>query len=368
MAQPIFANNVAGLLAANIGPSDTAVLLGAGQGALFPAIAAGNWAYATIVNQTTGAMEHVKITAKSVDTLTVVRGQDGTGAQSFTTGAIVEMRAIAQMFREVDWHAAAGAVNGLATLDGTSTIPVAQIPAAIARVADISANYVPLSQKGANNGVASLDGAGDVPDGQIPAGIARVTDMVATYIPLAQKAAANGVASLDGSTKIPVAQIPALGYLPLTGGALSGSLTVNTNVEGTNHLVLACQAGSVLFLRPNGGGSSAGQGLLSGTGLLQVVDLQIYSDKRRKKKIQKRFARQGLAHKLQLSSWINRADNTPGIGLIAQNVLPHAPEYVGEDLDGYYSVNYAGIALEIGFDHETRMRRIEAALHLGSPE
>ena len=42
--------------------------------------------------------------------------------------------------------------------------------------------------------------------------------------------AANKLVKLDGSSKIPVAHIPALGYLPLTGGTLTGPLA-GTNLE-----------------------------------------------------------------------------------------------------------------------------------------
>ena len=131
MAKAIYANNVAGLLGANIGPSDTAILLAAGNGTIFPAPTAGDYYYATLVHQATGVLEIVKVTAKSGDTLTCVRAQDDTTAKSFTTGSLCEMRCNAQILRDLDYRNVAGQPNGLATLDATTKIPVAQMPTSV---------------------------------------------------------------------------------------------------------------------------------------------------------------------------------------------------------------------------------------------
>lgn len=83
--------------------------------------------------------------------------------------------------------------------------------------------YVPTSQRGTANGVATLDGTGVVPVAQLPGGAALDAEVAAAVaaeaalrtaadallIPLAQRGAANGVATLDGSVTIPDAQIPA---------------------------------------------------------------------------------------------------------------------------------------------------------------
>jgi len=67
---------------------------------------------------------------------------------------------------------AAGAASGVATLDGSVKVPIAQLPA------------------GTASGVATLDGSVKVPIAQLPAGTA------------------SGVATLDGSTKVPIGQLP----------------------------------------------------------------------------------------------------------------------------------------------------------------
>lgn len=75
-----------------------------------------------------------------------------------------------------------GAVNGIASLDGTGKVPTAQIP---------SLSYVPTTEKGSNNGVATLDGTGKVPASQLSVsnppdgttsvkGIVQLTDSVSS--------------------------------------------------------------------------------------------------------------------------------------------------------------------------------------------
>ena len=85
-------NNAVGTLASGIDSTTTTIVLTAGQGAKFPTTAEGEW-YSAIYNSTDYSAPHldpnfeiVKITARSTDTLTVVRGQDGTTAVSHNTG------------------------------------------------------------------------------------------------------------------------------------------------------------------------------------------------------------------------------------------------------------------------------------------
>lgn len=58
-----------------------------------------------------------------------------------------------------------------------------------------------------------------------PSGAFVTDDQLAQYVPLSQKGQAGGVASLDEEGKIPEEQIPDL-YLPLTGGTMTGHITL----------------------------------------------------------------------------------------------------------------------------------------------
>jgi len=93
-------NNAYGTLNASITSSSTTIVLVAGQGARFPSLSAGDYFYATLID-TSNNLEIVKVTARSTDTLTVVRGQDSTTARAYATNDRFELRPTAALFTEV---------------------------------------------------------------------------------------------------------------------------------------------------------------------------------------------------------------------------------------------------------------------------
>ena len=88
MAKVLTANNAAGTLAGSIGPSATTINLDAGQGALFPAPAAGQYFVGTLrpADESSLLNEIVHVTNVTGDTLTVVRAQEGTTGLSWAAG------------------------------------------------------------------------------------------------------------------------------------------------------------------------------------------------------------------------------------------------------------------------------------------
>lgn len=91
MAQVLFTNNASTTLASNITNVATSIPLATGTGALFPAITGSDFFYVTFVDGSNNR-EIVKVTARTTDTLTVTRAQEGTTAIGFTAGDIVELR------------------------------------------------------------------------------------------------------------------------------------------------------------------------------------------------------------------------------------------------------------------------------------
>ena len=89
-----FTNNATSTLAAGITNSATSLSVASGQGALFPPLSAGDYFYCTLAN-TSGAIEIVKVTARSTDTFTITRAQDGTTGLAWNTGDKVELRVVA---------------------------------------------------------------------------------------------------------------------------------------------------------------------------------------------------------------------------------------------------------------------------------
>lgn len=92
-------NNASATLASGITAGATTINVTAGQGAEFPNPGAGQYFYATLVDSSNN-IEIVKVTARSTDALTVVRGQDGTTARAYNTGDTIELRPTAVLFNE----------------------------------------------------------------------------------------------------------------------------------------------------------------------------------------------------------------------------------------------------------------------------
>lgn len=95
MAKQLFANNAIGRLNAGITDVATSFVLQAGQGALFPSPTGGDWFIVTLYEiGETGEQNHeiVKCTARTGDTLTVTRAQEGTTGRAFLEGTPVELR------------------------------------------------------------------------------------------------------------------------------------------------------------------------------------------------------------------------------------------------------------------------------------
>lgn len=95
----VLKNNAASTITTTISASDVGLAVAAGAGSLFPALGAGDYFYATLVSSG-GTYEVVKVTARVGDTMTVVRAQEGTTAQSFASGSRIELRVTAAAVRD----------------------------------------------------------------------------------------------------------------------------------------------------------------------------------------------------------------------------------------------------------------------------
>jgi len=87
----LFENNAFSLLTASIASGDLALTVTGGDGALFPAPTGSDYFYATLID-TSNNLEIIKCTARTTDTLTIVRAQEGTTARAFAIGDRIELR------------------------------------------------------------------------------------------------------------------------------------------------------------------------------------------------------------------------------------------------------------------------------------
>lgn len=159
----LFANNVAGILRSPIGPTDATIPLNSGNGVSFPSPAADEYFYATLVHPTTGAVEIISVTGRAGDNLTADRGRDGTIAQTFPAGTYVEMRLVAQVLRDLDPLSYRGQADGLAPLDSTQRLPVANLPTTALTETSGDARYPRLTTRNEPNGYAGLNSNAKLP-------------------------------------------------------------------------------------------------------------------------------------------------------------------------------------------------------------
>jgi hypothetical protein len=113
-----WSNNASGALASSISPSSTTIVLAAGQGVEFPLPGGGDYFYATLTDPSNN-LEIVKVTARTADTLTVVRGQDNTTARSYAAGDLLELRPTAAALLDMQTGVARLASNNVFTGNNT---------------------------------------------------------------------------------------------------------------------------------------------------------------------------------------------------------------------------------------------------------
>ena len=106
----VLKNNAVSTITTVINASDVGIAVSAGTGALFPVISAGSYFYATLIS-TGGTYEIVKVTARVGDTMTIVRAQEGTTAQSFASGSRIEARITAASITDLIAEIDSGIVN-----------------------------------------------------------------------------------------------------------------------------------------------------------------------------------------------------------------------------------------------------------------
>lgn len=132
-------NNAYSTLASGISNVATTINLAAGTGSRFPAAGGADYFYATLIN-TSNQLEVVKVTARSTDTLTVVRGQDGTTARAYSASDRIELRLTAALIEDIR--------DAITPADGTvTTAKLVNDAVTYAKIQNVSATSRALGRK-----------------------------------------------------------------------------------------------------------------------------------------------------------------------------------------------------------------------------
>jgi len=96
----LFTNNASAPIASSILASSTSITVASGLGSEFPVITGTDYFVATLVD-TSNNLEIVKVTARTSDTMTVVRAQEGTVARAYAAGSLLELRITAAVINNL---------------------------------------------------------------------------------------------------------------------------------------------------------------------------------------------------------------------------------------------------------------------------
>lgn len=143
----LFTNNAATTLNSSITNVATSLTVATGTGALFPTLSAGQYFYVTLANNA-GTVEIVKCTARTTDTFTIVRAQDGTAAVAWNAGDKVELRLVR-----------ADLLN-FGQLDSTNTWALGQTFSSAVTLSGGLSAALPVASGGTNNGSLGVTAGG----------------------------------------------------------------------------------------------------------------------------------------------------------------------------------------------------------------
>jgi len=93
-------NNATTTMPNAVSSTDTTITVATGTGSRFPVLGAGDFFFSTLVD-VSGNLEIVKVTARTDDVMTVVRGQESTLAIPFPANSRFENRITAQTIRDI---------------------------------------------------------------------------------------------------------------------------------------------------------------------------------------------------------------------------------------------------------------------------
>lgn len=399
----IYVNNAAGVLAAGVGPSDVQLVLFSGQGSLFPAIPAGGTLWLTIVDPTTFVSEIVQCTARSADTLTVVRGRDGTTATSFEAGAIVEARVTAGLLYELNYRNFSDSPGGPATLDANGRLRSSQMPLDVVKTVSgkIDASVIPTSFA-TDAEVAAAIAAQNIGNKYDKTGgvVSGVVDVAHGTVGTQRQLMGFGWGTQSTRWRWVLEANASLSLFAYTssGGTPTKAIQVYTDVAGgggtqlqvAGHAVwttasfnpdtkLNANGGTLSYGRVNGvlywaSGTSVGITYTSSefrfTHAARGPNFIGTSDRRMKTVTGKVKPDMDLGRKLQLVTyeWNEKAEKALGYtgggqGLLAQAVKKHAPQHVVKAKDGLLGIDYAGLALELALANDARTRATEKKVH-----
>ncbi len=258
----VFKNNAKTTLASGINSSVTSITVN--DGSLLPSLSGSDFFFATIDDGTNN--EIVKVTARSSNTLTVVRAQDNTTAQSFSSGAVIELRLTAGILELFSQTGVAITDEIEAYLDANGLTFPDNVKAQFGNSNDLQI----FTQSSNGNAIIRETGGGNL---SIQTNGSQIGFFDTTNSQSLAEFATGGGVNLrhNGDSKFTTTS---------TGIDVTGTIDASGDVTTTGHYIadthfrssdsnatLSATGGGGVFLRPDGHSSSSNQFFIaSGTG------------------------------------------------------------------------------------------------------
>lgn len=258
-----FANNASSNITHALTADATSVSITPGTGDLFPSIVEGtDYFYATLAGN--NGLEIVKVTNRTLDTMTIERAQDGTDALLFAIGDLFELRIVAADFE--DTFAKVDSMLEESLEENTSMVNAAL--ATKAPVNHASANTTYGAGTGAVYGHVKLsDDASElygVSEGVAATPLAvnkAINDAVEEAVSTSASDSSALVSSLDSTLRTFISEETAK-CLPLIGGTLTGRLKSTMGTNGA--LSSASDASQIRICGGDGSWNQGGVGIWYG--------------------------------------------------------------------------------------------------------
>lgn len=231
--QFLFANNAQSTLAASISAGATTVTLAAGTGTLFPNPSTGQQFALTFISAVTGIPgEIVYCTARSADTLTIMRGQEGTTAQTWNVNDIAANFITADQAAQFLQNNVSGAFTGnVINLNGATSGTISILPQAVAGTYNFN---LPTNPGSVNAPLISGGG------GSNPMSWGGLTGTGTTFV-LAESPAIDN-ATLTGETIILQSRAGLFVQNPATTGTWYTAIPYSTlSTSGTWNITVICE-------------------------------------------------------------------------------------------------------------------------------
>lgn len=222
----LFVNNVATALVGDLAAGDG--VLTVANGAALPTPAAGEFFLLTLILLDTNGnevdWEIIKVTARSGNTLTIDRHQEGTSAREWLDGTLVEARLTAGGMNGKEDVIPAGTAAQFWCGDKTWKDLAAAVRTTVLTGLSTATATVVVAADSVLTAIGKLQGQiNSLSTGKLDANTNAVS---ATKLATARTI--NG-AAFDGTANITVADAT---KLPLAGGRVTGNLTVDTGIDG----------------------------------------------------------------------------------------------------------------------------------------